>query len=89
MIYYGHYLDGIDQDKRERYKQHRYFDDCVEFCERWDQASFDPDYESFPIDFFRPMVEEVFAREPYQKSILEAPDQGLTVQDVARERIKI
>ena len=27
----------------------------AEFCERWDQASFDPSYESFPLEYFEPM----------------------------------
>jgi predicted HD phosphohydrolase len=29
----------------------------------WDQCSFDPDYDMKPLEFFAPMVREVFARE--------------------------
>ncbi|MEO0329022.1 MAG: peptidase [Pseudomonadota bacterium] len=64
MVYYGHHLEGFDQHKRIRHSGHIYFDDCAEFCERWDQSSFDPDYEKLPIEFFVPMVREVFARQP-------------------------
>ena len=69
MLYYGHHVGG-DQHKREKHRGHLYFDDCAEFCERWDQASFDPDYDTLPIEFFTPMVREVFAREPYDANII-------------------
>ncbi|RKF14135.1 HD domain-containing protein [Roseovarius spongiae] len=70
MLYYGQHLEGADQHKRERHRGHPYFDDCAEFCERWDQASFDPDYDDLPLDFFAPMVEEVFARTPYDPDVI-------------------
>jgi len=44
----------------------------AQFCERWDQSSFDPDYESLTLEFFRPMVHEVFARTPYDPEILQS-----------------
>ena len=70
LVYYGHLLEGFDRDRRERHRGHIYFDDCAAFCERWDQASFDPDYETLPLDFFAPMVREVFARRPYDPAVL-------------------
>lgn len=69
MLYYGHHVGG-NQHKRDAYAGHPYFDDCAAFCERWDQASFDPAYDSLPLSFFAPMVEEVFARDPYDTSVL-------------------
>ena len=72
MLYYGHHLEGFDQHKRERHRGHAYFDDCAEFCERWDQASFDPDYDDLPLEFFAPLVEEVFARKPYDPAVIRA-----------------
>ena len=72
MVYYGHHLDGFDQHKRNRHKGHPYFDDCATFCERWDQASFDPDYDDLPLAFFAPMVHEVFARDPYDPNVIRA-----------------
>ena len=69
LYYYGHHL-GADRHKRERHRGHPYFDDCAEFCERWDQASFDPDYDTLPLDFFAPLVREVFARTPYDPAVL-------------------
>lgn len=59
--YYAHHL-GMDRNGRDRYHDHPYYDTCVRFCERWDQASFDPDYPTKPLDYFAPMVHEVFSR---------------------------
>jgi predicted HD phosphohydrolase len=70
LYYYGHLLDGFDRDRRERHRGHLYFDDCAAFCERWDQASFDPDYDTLPLDAFEPLVREVFARAPYDPAVL-------------------
>jgi predicted HD phosphohydrolase len=59
--YYFHYL-GMDRESREQFRGSPYFDACAEFCEKYDQAAFDPDYESEPLDFFEPMVRRVMAR---------------------------
>ncbi|MEM9522541.1 MAG: peptidase [Pseudomonadota bacterium] len=64
MIYYGHHV-GADPNKRDRFRDSPYFDDCAAFCERWDQSSFDPEYPDLQLEFFAPMVREVFARKPY------------------------
>ena len=62
--YYAHHLGG-NRDKRDKYKGHKYFDACVNFCEKYDQCSFDPNYESYPLEKFEPMVRNIFARKPY------------------------
>ena len=61
--YYFHHIGG-DRDARDRHRGHPHFEACVEFCERWDQASFDPDYDTLPIEAFAPMVRRLFARAP-------------------------
>lgn len=71
MLYYGHHVGG-NQHKRDAYAGHQYFDDCAEFCERWDQSSFDPDYKTEPVDFFTDMTREVFARQAYDPAIIRA-----------------
>ena len=65
LYYYAHHLGG-DRNKRDKYKDHKYYQDCVDFCEKYDQASFDPNYESFSLDFFKPMVKKIFDRKPYK-----------------------
>lgn len=62
--YYGHHT-GEDPNARDRYRDHEWFDACAEFCERYDQNCFDPDYESLPLEFFEPMVRRVFAEPRY------------------------
>ena len=64
MLYYGEHV-GSNPHKREKYREHIYFQDCSDFCELLDQKSFDPNYDTKSVDFFTPMVEEVFARKPY------------------------
>lgn len=70
MKYYAHHVGG-DPDKRQRFAGSPYFDDCDYFCEHWDQTSFDPDYPSKPLEFFRPMVLEVFTRQAKDPNVVQ------------------
>jgi predicted HD phosphohydrolase len=58
--YFFHYI-GLDRDMREAFRGHPHFADTAHFCQAYDQAAFDPDYDSAPLDFFEPMVRRVFA----------------------------
>ena len=62
--YYAHHMGG-DRNARDRYIDHEWYQDAVDFCHRWDQSSFDPEYESLPLEFFEPIVRRIFAREPF------------------------
>lgn len=64
QFYYGRQV-GLDPNVRDRWRDHEWYDDCVEFCERYDQNCFDPAYESRPLEFFAPMVRRVFAAPRY------------------------
>ena len=75
MVYYGHHVGG-NPNKRDQFTGHIYFDDCALFCERWDQSSFDPDYDTLSIDFFAPMVREVFARQAYDPDVIRAGERA-------------
>lgn len=59
--YYFHHL-GMDRDVRENFRASPHFEACAEFCEKYDQAAFDPDYNSEPLEFFEPMVRRVMAK---------------------------
>jgi predicted HD phosphohydrolase len=59
--YYFHYI-GADRDAREVHRGHKYWDACELFCSKYDQAAFDPDYDSEPLAFFEPMLRRVMAR---------------------------
>ncbi len=69
LVYYGKHV-GADPEKRQAHSGHPYFDDCVTFCARWDQNSFDPGYDTLPIDHFADRVREVFAREPWDAAVI-------------------
>ena len=64
MYYYAHHLGG-NRNQRDKYKGHKYFEDTVNFCENWDQSSFDPNYDSLKLKDFEPLVRKIFARKPY------------------------
>jgi predicted HD phosphohydrolase len=59
--YYAHHTGG-DRHARDKYKGHPHYERCVHFCEVWDQASFDPAYPTRPLEYFEPMVRQVFSR---------------------------
>lgn len=59
--YYFHYL-GIDRNVREKHRESPHFEACAEFCAKYDQSAFDPDYDTLPLDFFEPMLRRVMAR---------------------------
>ena len=59
--YYFHYL-GMDQNAREVFRGNKHFTACEEFCAKYDQAAFDPDYANEPLEFFEPMVRRVMAK---------------------------
>ena len=61
--YYVHHM-GRDRYAREKFKDHQYYQDAIDFCEKWDQKSFDPEYESFSLEHFEPMVRKLFSKEP-------------------------
>ncbi len=58
--YFFHYV-GLDRDGRDAFREHPYYQACVDFCHKYDQNSFDPGYDSEPLEFFVPMVERVLA----------------------------
>ena len=61
--YWMHHYDK-DRDARDKLKDHPYYEACVEFCARWDQVSFDPNYDTYPLEHFIPLLKEVFSKEP-------------------------
>ena len=56
--YFFHHI-GLDRNLRDQFKDHPYFDSCAEFCEKYDQNAFDPDYKSESLEFFEPMLRRV------------------------------
>ena len=67
--YFFHFL-GLDRHMRDKFKDSEHWKDCVEFCAKYDQNSFDPEYESLPIETFMPMLKNVLSQT--KKSIYKA-----------------
>jgi predicted HD phosphohydrolase len=63
--YYYFHFAGQDRDARDTYRDHPWYQACVDFCADWDQVSFDPDYDSEPLEHFEPMLRRLFARNPH------------------------
>lgn len=52
------------RSQANRWLGHPHHAATLEFCKRYDQNSFDPEYRCLPLDFFEPMVHRFFARTP-------------------------
>lgn len=50
---------GLNQNKRDDYKDSPYYNATVEFCEKYDCPSFDPEYPTLSINVFIPLIKEV------------------------------
>ena len=70
MQYYAHHY-GNPSDGYLAYRDHPWFAACCRFCEHYDQAAFDPHYPTKPLDYFEPLLREVFARPPFDPAILQ------------------
>ncbi len=64
MYYYAHHL-GANRNQRDKYKGHKYYEDTINFCENWDQKSFDPNFKSLSLREFEPYIKKIFSRKPY------------------------
>lgn len=68
--YFFHHL-GLDRDLRDEWRGHPWFEYTAQFCHLYDQSSFDPAYDSMPLDAFVPMMRRVMAtpkRSIYRKA---------------------
>ena len=69
MYYYAHHL-GFNKNERDKYKGHKYYPATAEFCEKWDQISFDPNYKSLLLKEFEPYVKKSLAELLIQSNYL-------------------
>lgn len=59
--YFFHHFGG-DRHARDQFKTHPWYDDVREFCEKYDQAAFDPNYDTLPFEAFEPALRRVLGR---------------------------
>jgi predicted HD phosphohydrolase len=69
QLYHYHHLPAEKRELRQRYRDSPHWQACVDFCARWDQVSFDPDYDMLPLEHFAPMLRRVLARPPFDPAI--------------------
>ncbi|MCP5037632.1 MAG: HD domain-containing protein [Rhodobacteraceae bacterium] len=58
--YYNQYLGG-DRQARDKYLDSPHYDACKNFFHEYDQAAFDLDYPTKPLEFFEPMLRRIFS----------------------------
>lgn len=62
-IFQGYYFwqhIGQNQHARDSYADHPYFQLTADFCEKYDQISFDPNYESHTLGYYEPYLRAFF-----------------------------
>lgn len=61
-----HYLGkmGIDPQLRSIHRDHPAYDLAERFADDWDERAFDGNASSPPLEYFEPLVREVFGRKP-------------------------
>ena len=62
QAYYFFHFAGLDRNLRDRFRDHPDFEYTLEFCDRYDQNSFDPHFESMPLEAFVPMLNRVLTK---------------------------
>lgn len=58
------YIPGARPDARRQYRRKSWYELAARFADEWDQASFDPGYDTFPLEHFEPMLRATFDRRP-------------------------
>jgi predicted HD phosphohydrolase len=59
--HYYHHFSG-DPNAREKYRGEPWFGLGETFADTYDQNSFDPDYDTLPLEHFEPLVREIFSQ---------------------------
>ena len=58
--HYYHYM-GKPQDLRKQYVNEAWYKKAIEFTDEWDQAAFDPNYQTDTLESFEPLIKKFFA----------------------------
>jgi predicted HD phosphohydrolase len=61
-------LMGKDPEARRQYENEAWYAMACKFTDEWDQAAFDPAYDTLPFAHFEPMIERVFAAPRREKA---------------------
>jgi predicted HD phosphohydrolase len=65
--YFWHHMGG-DRNARDAYADSQYYEYCEEFCAKYDQTAFDPDYVSPTLDHYVPLIKQFLVPEGLEDS---------------------
>ena len=65
-------LMGLNPDARSQYVHEPWYPLAEQFTDEWDQASFDPHYNTLPFEYFEPMLDRVFGKNLFASTQLDA-----------------
>lgn len=65
--YFWHHI-GLDRDTRDRFGDSPYYELTEEFCAKYDQTAFDPDYVSAPLEHFEPLIRQFLVPKGHEAS---------------------
>jgi predicted HD phosphohydrolase len=74
--YFFDYL-GLDKNMRDQFKGHPAYEYTAQFCHQYDQNSFEPNFETMPLEAFVPMLGRVLTT--VKTSIYMRPDGGSVI----------
>lgn len=66
MVNHPYWSSGVAEAAVAPLRGQPYFERTRQFCEDYDQAAFDADYDTLPLEAFRDKVDAVFAREAFR-----------------------
>ena len=66
MVNHPYWGSGVADEVVEPLRSHPFFERTRQFCNDYDAASFEPDYDTLPLEAFRPQIQAVFAREAFR-----------------------
>ena len=61
MYYYAHHFQD-DRNARDKFINHQWYQDAIDFCHLYDQNCFDPKYDTYPLEFFEPILRRVVSK---------------------------
>jgi predicted HD phosphohydrolase len=66
MVNHPYWGSGVAEEHVAPLRGNPYFERTRQFCNDYDGASFDPDYDTLPLSAFAPQLKAVFSREAFR-----------------------
>lgn len=66
MVNHPYWGSGVSEELVGPLRSNPYFERTKQFCADYDGASFDPEYDTLPLEAFAPQITAVFSREAFR-----------------------